>query len=145
VPTLVVIVLFVFLYNLRTAFISAVAIPLSLLAAVLVMLEAGASLNIMVLGGLAIALGEVVDDAIIDCENIYRRLRENRHLGSPVRDLEGGARRVDGGAQFGGVRDLHRGAGIRTAADAVRRRGQAVRAAGSWPTSSPSSRRWWWR
>ena len=82
--TLVVIVLFVFLYNLRTAFISAVAIPLSLLAAVLVMLEAGASLNIMVLGGLAIALGEVVDDAIIDCENIYRRLRENRHLGSPV-------------------------------------------------------------
>lgn len=81
---LVVIVLFVFLYNLRTAFISAVAIPLSLLAAVLVMLEAGASLNIMVLGGLAIALGEVVDDAIIDCENIYRRLRGNRRLGSPV-------------------------------------------------------------
>lgn len=82
--TLVIVVLFLFLYNLRTAFISAVAIPLSLLAAVLVMLEAGASLNIMVLGGLAIALGEVVDDAIIDCENIYRRLRENRHQGSPV-------------------------------------------------------------
>ncbi|MCP4638442.1 MAG: efflux RND transporter permease subunit [Methyloversatilis sp.] len=82
--TLVIVVLFLFLYNLRTAFISAVAIPLSLLAAVLVMLEAGASLNIMVLGGLAIALGEVVDDAIIDCENIYRRLRENRHSGSPL-------------------------------------------------------------
>jgi CzcA family heavy metal efflux pump len=81
--TLVVIVLFVFLFNLRTAFISAVAIPLSLLAAVLVMLESGASLNIMVLGGLAIALGEVVDDAIIDCENIYRRLRANRSAGSP--------------------------------------------------------------
>jgi CzcA family heavy metal efflux pump len=82
--SLVIVVLFLFLYNLRTAFISAVAIPLSLLAAVLVMLETGASLNIMVLGGLAIALGEVVDDAIIDCENIYRRLRENRHKGSPV-------------------------------------------------------------
>ncbi|WP_018410962.1 efflux RND transporter permease subunit [Methyloversatilis thermotolerans] len=81
---LVIVVLFLFLYNIRTALISATAIPLSLLAAVLALLEAGASLNIMVLGGLAIALGEVVDDAIIDCENIYRRLRENRHLGSPV-------------------------------------------------------------
>lgn len=75
---LVIGVLFVFLYNARTAFVSAVAIPLSLIAAVLVLQATGQSLNIMVLGGLAIALGEVVDDAIIDCENIFRRLRENR-------------------------------------------------------------------
>lgn len=80
---LVVAVLFLFLFNLRTAFISAVAIPLSLLIAVIVLRRYGVNLNIMVLGGLAIALGEVVDDAIIDTENIFRRLRENRALGSP--------------------------------------------------------------
>lgn len=71
-------VLYVFLFNLRSAFIAATAIPLSLLTAALVLLECGVNLNIMVLGGLAIALGEVVDDAIIDTENIFRRLRENR-------------------------------------------------------------------
>jgi CzcA family heavy metal efflux pump len=75
---LVVGVLFVFLFNARTAFVSAVAIPLSLIAAVLMLQAFGVGLNIMVLGGLAIALGEVVDDAIIDCENIFRRLRERR-------------------------------------------------------------------
>jgi CzcA family heavy metal efflux pump len=80
---LVVTVLFLFLYNARTAFISAIAIPLSLLAAVLVLEYLEISLNIMVLGGLAIALGEVVDDAIIDCENIFRRLRENQALATP--------------------------------------------------------------
>lgn len=80
---LVILVLFAFLYDLRTAFISAVAIPLSLLAAVIVLLKLGINLNIMVLGGLAIALGEVVDDAIIDTENIFRRLRENRHCAKP--------------------------------------------------------------
>jgi len=79
----VIIILYIFLYNLRTAFISAIAIPISLISAVLLLLEMGINLNIMVLGGLAIALGEVVDDAIIDTENIFRRLRENRLLGSP--------------------------------------------------------------
>ncbi len=74
----VLVVLYLFLFNLRSAFIAATAIPLSLLTAALVLLESGINLNIMVLGGLAIALGEVVDDAIIDTENIYRRLRENR-------------------------------------------------------------------
>lgn len=80
---LVVVVLFGFLYNVRTAVVSALAIPLSLVAAIAVLQAVGMSLNIMVLGGLAIALGEVVDDAIIDCENIYRRLRENRQLAAP--------------------------------------------------------------
>jgi CzcA family heavy metal efflux pump len=80
----VLIVLYAFLYNARTAFISATAIPLSLLTATLVLLESGVNLNIMVLGGLAIALGEVVDDAIIDTENIFRRLRENRLLANPL-------------------------------------------------------------
>ena len=79
----VIIVLFLFLFNIRTAFISTLAIPLSLLGAVIILLQKGVNLNIMVLGGLAIALGEVVDDAIIDTENIFRRMRENRRLGSP--------------------------------------------------------------
>ncbi|MCB1747578.1 MAG: efflux RND transporter permease subunit [Gammaproteobacteria bacterium] len=73
--SLVLLVLLVGLYNLRTALISALAIPLSLLAAVIVLIECGVNLNVLVIGGLAIALGEVVDDAIIDTENIYRRLR----------------------------------------------------------------------
>ncbi|MEF3074678.1 efflux RND transporter permease subunit [Methylobacter sp. Wu1] len=80
----VLIILYLFLFNFRTAFISALAIPLSLISAVIVLLEAGINLNIMVLGGLAIALGEVVDDAIIDTENIFRRLRENRLSDRPL-------------------------------------------------------------
>jgi len=80
---LVIAVLFLFLFNVRTAFISATAIPLSLLTAIIVLGYFGIGLNIMVLGGLAIALGEVVDDAIIDTENIFRRLRENRLLVNP--------------------------------------------------------------
>ena len=80
---LVITVLFLFLFNARTAFISATAIPLSLLTAIVVMIYFNICLNIMVLGGLSIALGEVVDDAIIDTENIFRRLRENRSLPSP--------------------------------------------------------------
>ncbi|HYN54210.1 MAG TPA: efflux RND transporter permease subunit [Methylotenera sp.] len=81
---LVITVLFLFLFNARTAFISATAIPLSLLSAIVVMSYFNIGLNIMVLGGLAIALGEVVDDAIIDTENIFRRLRENRLLVHPL-------------------------------------------------------------
>ncbi|PKO91759.1 MAG: CusA/CzcA family heavy metal efflux RND transporter [Betaproteobacteria bacterium HGW-Betaproteobacteria-1] len=81
---LVITVLFLFLFNVRTAFISATAIPLSLLTAIIVLHEFGMGINIMVLGGLAIALGEVVDDAIIDAENIFRRLRENRLSDQPL-------------------------------------------------------------
>jgi CzcA family heavy metal efflux pump len=80
----VVAVLAIFLFNFRTAFISVMAIPLSLLTAILVLLELGVNLNIMVIGGLAIALGEVVDDAIIDTENIFRRLRQNKLLSNPL-------------------------------------------------------------
>ena len=75
---LVVVVLILFLFDLRTATISCMAIPLSLLAAIVVLNSLGATLNAMTLGGLAIAIGEVVDDAVIDVENIARRLRENR-------------------------------------------------------------------
>lgn len=80
---LVIAILFLFLFSVRTAVISATAIPLSLLSAIVVLDYFGMGLNIMVLGGLAIALGEVVDDAIIDTENIFRRLRENRLLSNP--------------------------------------------------------------
>ncbi len=80
---LVIIVLFLFLFDLRTAAISCIAIPLSLLSAVIALEKMGLSLNTMTLGGLAIAIGEVVDDAVIDIENIYRRLRENRNSPNP--------------------------------------------------------------
>jgi CzcA family heavy metal efflux pump len=73
---LVAVVLFLMLGSVRTAFISLTAIPLSLLTAVVVLEKMGITLNTITLGGLAIALGEVVDDSIIDVENIFRRLRE---------------------------------------------------------------------
>lgn len=80
---LVAVVLFVFTRDWRQATISLVAIPLSLLGAGLVLLWSGATINTMIIAGLVIALGEVVDDAIIDVENIARRLRLNREAGDP--------------------------------------------------------------
>lgn len=80
---LVIVVLALFLRDWRTACISLTAIPLSLIAAALVMQRNGATINTMVLAGLIIALGEVVDDAIIDVENIVRRLRLNRASPQP--------------------------------------------------------------
>jgi CzcA family heavy metal efflux pump len=79
---LVIVVLFAFLYEWRVALISLVAIPLSLVTAVLVLYLQGSTMNTMVLAGLVIALGAVVDDAIIDVENIVRRIREQRLAGS---------------------------------------------------------------
>jgi CzcA family heavy metal efflux pump len=80
---LVVVVLALFLFDLRVAAISSVAIPLSLLAALIVLRAFGVSINTMTLGGLAVSIGVVVDDAVIDIENIVRRLRENRWLAQP--------------------------------------------------------------
>jgi len=80
---LVVIVLSLFLYEWRTTVISLAAIPLSLITAALVLYYMGSTINTMVLAGLVLALGEVVDDAIIDVENIMRRLRINQKLDEP--------------------------------------------------------------
>jgi copper/silver efflux system protein len=81
---MVTIVLFLFLWNFRTTFVSLTAIPLSLVTAILVMSYFGITVNTMTLGGLAIAIGALVDDAIIDVENVFRRLKQNEH--SPTRE-----------------------------------------------------------
>lgn len=77
---LVVIILFLFLMNIRTTFITLTAIPLSLFMTAIVFAVFGLSINTMTLGGIAVAMGELVDDAIVDVENIFRRLKENRQL-----------------------------------------------------------------
>ena len=81
---LVAIVVVLFLFNVRAALVTLVALPLSLVAAVLAMSWFGFTINSMTLGGLAIAIGELVDDAIIDVENVIRRLRENAGRQSPL-------------------------------------------------------------
>ncbi len=82
------IVLFLFLLNVRTTAISLTAIPVSILITFVVFEIFGITINTMTLGGLAIAIGALVDDAVVDVENIFRRLRQNRALGNPVPILE---------------------------------------------------------
>ncbi|MFP5484577.1 MAG: efflux RND transporter permease subunit [Gammaproteobacteria bacterium] len=85
---MVAIVLFAFLLSARTTMISLVAIPLSLAVTALVFRLLDQSINVMTLGGLAIAIGELVDDAVVDVENILRRLKQNRAQGNPLSTLE---------------------------------------------------------
>lgn len=84
---LVVVILFLFLMNLRTTFITLTAIPLSLVMTAIVFSFFDLSINTMTLGGLAVAIGELVDDAIVDVENIFRRLKENRTVANPKNPL----------------------------------------------------------
>lgn len=84
---LVMIILFLFLMNIRTTFITLTAIPLSLFMTAIVFAVFGLSINTMTLGGIAVAMGELVDDAIVDVENIFRRLKENRLSGNKVNPL----------------------------------------------------------
>ncbi len=84
---LVVIILFLFLMNFRTTFITLTAIPLSIATTALVFTALGITINTMTLGGLAVAIGELVDDAIVDVENIFRRLGENRFAKKPKHPL----------------------------------------------------------
>ena len=104
---LVILIIIAFLFEWRTAFISLIAIPLSLLAAILVLDLRDATINVMVLAGLVVAIGVVVDDAIIDVENIVQTPAPGARRGQRQIDVPGRARRLGGGANGDHVRDRH--------------------------------------
>ncbi|MBI1892482.1 MAG: efflux RND transporter permease subunit [Burkholderiales bacterium] len=100
---MVAVILFLFLVNVRTTFISLTAIPLAMLVSVLVFKAFGLSINTMTLGGIAIAIGELVDDAVVDVENVLRRLRMNAQAATPQPVLEaiaGASREVRSGIVY---------------------------------------------
>ena len=84
----VIVILFVFLWNFRTSLITLTAIPLSIIITALAFNYFGISINTMTLGGLAVAIGELVDDSIVDIENIFRRLKENFHKTHPENPIK---------------------------------------------------------
>ena len=126
---MVAVVLFAFLLNWRTTAISLTAIPVSILSTAIIFHLMGLSINTMTLGGLAIAIGELVDDAVVDVENIFRRLRENREQGNPRSVFDVVVSASQRGALGHPLRHAHHRAGVRPPVCALRHRRPAVCAA----------------
>ncbi len=141
---LMIVMLFLFLYEWRVALISVVTIPLSLVAASLVLAWRGTTINTMILAGFAIALGDIVDDAIIDIENVVRRLRQHRAEGRTGLDGRRDPARLARGAQRDRLRHHHRDRGRRAGAVPGRAVGGVLPAAGHLVRASRSWSRWSW-
>ena len=125
----VAVILFIFLMNTRATFVSLTAIPISILITVLVFSAFGLTINTMTLGGLAIAIGELVDDAVVDVENILRRLRENSHCAAPRAGSRSDRSSEPGGSLQHRLCDDDHRPRIRAAIRASRNRGAVVHAA----------------
>jgi Cu/Ag efflux pump CusA len=115
---IVAVILILFLLNVRATIVTLTALPLSLAVAILLLWAWGLSINVMTLGGLAVAIGELVDDAIIDVENVLRRLKENAGLPEGERKGRGGGdlQRQQRDPLLGGLRHHHHLHGLRAAA-----------------------------